>query len=155
MNVFRIFLVNCLFMSSVACVAEPQKEIFNVEKAPGYNPVLPALESYLAAQDATKGQQTLCVIGYVEPKSDGAGKNNVAWVYWREGNRLTQWEPAAEGFEPKDSLKHSRRDLDLAKDVVAKPEDVGSSTYKVSSAWVADVKKDCQKRGKSYEIIIN
>lgn len=154
MNVFRIFLVNCLFMSGVACVAEPHKESFNVEKAAGYNPVVPALKSYLVAQDATKGQQHLCVIGYVEPVSDGIGKNNIAWVFWREGNRLTLWEPAAEGFEPKDSLKHSRRDLGIAKDVTAKTE-VGSSTYKESSAWVENVKKDCQKRGKSYEILID
>lgn len=155
MNVFRIFLVNCLFISSVACVAEPQKESFNVEKTAGYNPVVPALKSYLVAQDANKGQQHLCVIGYVEPISGGTGKNKIAWVYWQEGNRLTLWEPAAEGFEPKDSLNHSRRDLDIAKDVTAKTEEVGSSTYKESIAWVEDVKKDCQKRGKSYQIIID
>lgn len=155
MNVFRMFLVNFLFMSSVACVAEPRKESFNVEKAAGYNPVIPALKSYLVAQDATKGQQHLCVIGYVEPINGGTGKNNIAWVYWHEGNRLTLWEPAAEGFEPKDSLKHSRRDLDIVKDVTAKTEEVGSSTYKESIAWVEDVKKDCQKRGKSYEILID
>ena len=155
MKVFRLFLVNCLLISSVACVAEPQKESFNVEKTTGYNPVAPALKSYLVGQDATKGQQHLCVIGYVEPTSEGTGKNKIAWVYWREGNRLTLWEPAAEGFEPKDTLKHSRRDLDIAKDVTAKNEAVGSSTYKESFAWVEDVKKDCQKRGKSYEILID
>ncbi|MES2674601.1 MAG: hypothetical protein V4660_10195 [Pseudomonadota bacterium] len=155
MNVFRIFLVNCLFISSVACVAEPQKESFNVEKAAGYNPVLPALKSYLVAQDAKKGQQHLCVMGYVEPISGGTGKNKIAWVYWQEGNRLTLWEPAAEGFEPKDTLNHSRRDLDIVKDVTATTGKVGSSTYKESIAWVEDVKKDCQKRGKSYQIIIN
>lgn len=155
MNVFRIFLVNCLFMSSVACVAEPHKESFNVEKAASYNPVIPALKSYLVEQDATKGKHHLCVIGYVEPISGGVGKNNIAWVFWREGNRLTLWEPAGEGFEPKDSLKHSRRDLDIAKDVTAKTEEVGSSTYKESIAWVEDVKNDCQKRGKSYEILID
>jgi len=142
-------------MSSVACVAEPHKESFNVEKAAGYNPVVPALKSYLVAQEATKGPHHLCVIGYVEPISGGAGKDNIAWVFWREGNRLTLWEPAAEGFEPKDSLTHSRRDLDLVKDVTAKTEGVGSSTYKESIAWVEDVKKDCQKRGNSYEILID
>jgi len=142
-------------MSSVACVAELQKESFNVEKATGYNPVAPALKSYLEAQDAVKGKQHLCVIGYLEPITGGTGKNKIAWVYWREGNRLTLWEPAAEGFEPKDSLKHSRRDLDIAKDVTTKSEEVGSSTYKESITWVEDVKKDCQKRGKSYEISID
>ena len=155
MNVLRIFLVNCLFMSSVACVAEPHKESFNVDKAAGYKPVVPALKSYLVAQDATKGQHHLCVIGYVEPISDSAEKNNIAWVFWREGNRLTLWEPAAEGFEPKDSLKHSRRDLDIAKDVTTKTEEAGSSTYKESIEWAEDVQNDCQKRGQSYEILID
>jgi hypothetical protein len=155
MNVLRVFLVNCLFVSSIGCVAEPHKKSFNVEKTAGYNPVIPALESYLVAQDATKGQHHLCVIGYVEPMSEGAGKNNIAWVLWHEGNRLTLWEPAAEGFESKDSLKHSRRDLDIEKDVAATTEEVGSSTYKVSAAWVEDVKSDCQKRGESYEILID
>lgn len=154
MNVFRIFLVNCLVISGVACVAEPHKESFNVEKAAGYNPVIPALKSYLVAQDATKGQHHLCIIGYVEPISGGAGKNNIAWVFWREGNRLTLWEPAAEGVELKDSLKHSHRDLDIAKDVAARTDEVGGSTYKASVAWVEEVKNDCQKRGKSYEILV-
>ena len=130
MNVFRLFLVNCLFISSVACSAALQKESFDVEKAAGYKPVTPALKSYLEVQDAVKGQQHLCVIGYVEPINGSTEKNKIAWVYCQEGNRLILWEPAAEGFELKDSLKHSRRDLDIAKDVTARTEEVGSSTYK-------------------------
>jgi hypothetical protein len=41
------------------------------------------------------------------------------------------------------------------KDVTATTEEIGSSTYKVSIAWVEGVKKDCQKRGKSYEILMD
>lgn len=46
-------------------------------------------------------------------------------------------------------------ELDIAKDVTANTKEVGGNTYNQSIAWVEDVKKDCQKRGKSYEILID
>lgn len=155
MKVFCRLWVNCLFISSVACVAQAQNGIFNVDKAAGYHPVAPALKAYLLAQNASKGRQHICVIGYVGSISNGIWANKIAWVYWREGNHLTLWEPAAAGFKPKDTLKHARRDLAIEQDVSAKKGAVGSSTYKESMAWVEGIKKDCQKRGKSYEILMD
>ncbi len=151
-TLLRIALVFFLFVYSVAWAISPQKEIFAVERMAGFTPVVPAIRAYLALHGAAKGLHHICVIGYVERSDGSADENKIAWLHWREGNRLTLWEPAREGGESKDLLNHSRRDLDISKDVLATQDDIGSSTYKVSYAWVDGVEKDCQKRGKSYVI---
>jgi hypothetical protein len=128
------------------------KKTFTVERASGFNPVPVALEAFLVKQKAAIGPHSLCVIGYVEKRSAASPTTKIAWVHWREGNRLTLWEPAAKGFESKDTLIRSRRDLDLTKDIAESAEAVGSSTYLVSRNWFDAINKDCKKRGKTYLI---
>jgi hypothetical protein len=128
------------------------KKIFTVERTSGFKPVPVALEAFLVKQKAAMGAHSLCVIGYVEKRSAASPITKIAWVHWREGNRLTLWEPAAKGFESKDSLIRSRRDLDLTKDIAESAEAVGSSTYLVSRHWFDAINKDCNKRGKTYLI---
>lgn len=93
------------------------------------------------------------MIGYLEP-SDGEEVSKVSWVKWKEGNRLVFWEPAAHGFDPKDTLVHSRRNIDLAKDLVAGQEEIGSSTFLQTREWASAIERDCQKHGKHYQIIV-
>ncbi len=135
-----------------ATTATMPKKTFAVERAGGFKPVPIALEAFLVKQKAAAGPHSLCVIGYVEKKSAASSSTKVAWVHWREGNRLTLWEPAAKGFESKDTLIRSRRDLDLTKDVEESAVAIGASTYLVSRNWVSAIDQDCKKRGKTYLI---
>jgi hypothetical protein len=128
------------------------KKTFTVERASGFKPVPVALEAFLVKQKAAMGAHSLCVIGYVEKRSAASPTTKIAWVHWHEGNRLTLWEPAAKGFESKDTLIRSRRDLDLTKDIAESAEAVGSSTYRVSRNGFDAINKDCKKRGKTYLI---
>jgi hypothetical protein len=128
------------------------KKTFTVERASGFKPVPVALEAFLVKQKAAIGPHSLCVIGYIEKRSAASPPTKIAWVHWREGNRLTLWEPAAKGFESKETLIRSRRDLDLTKDIAESAEAVGSSTYLVSRNWFDAINKDCNKRGKTYLI---
>jgi hypothetical protein len=93
---------------------------------------------------AGAGEHHFCIVG-IEGASDWA-----AWVHWREGNRLILWEPL--DSYPGDPLLHhdllaSRRSLDLAKDAVPDPEDVGTSTYLVTRAWAESVIDTCSRVG--------
>ena len=126
------------------------KKTFTVERASGFKPVPAALEAFLVKQKAANGSHSLCVIGYVEKSSAASPTTKIAWVRWREGNRLALWEPAAKGFESKDTLIRSRRNLDLTTDIAESAEAVGSSTYRVSRNWFDALDKDCKKRGKTY-----
>jgi hypothetical protein len=130
------------------------KKTFAVERANGFKPVSAALDAYLVKHEAAKGSHSLCVIGYVEPRNTESPSRKVARVHWREGNRLTLWEPAAKGFESRDTLIRSRRHLDLAKDVAATAEAASGSTYLVSRAWIDAIDRDCKRRGKTYSIVV-
>ncbi len=137
--------------NAYAITVTPEKT-FTVEHTSGFKPVPAALEAFLAKQGATKGLNSLCVIGYVNKKSVTTSSGKIAWVHWREGNLLTLWVPAAKGFESKDTLIRSRRNLDLTKDVVESADAIGASTYLVSRDWVDVIDQDCKKRGKTYLI---
>jgi hypothetical protein len=131
--------------------ALPQ-QTFLPDQQLGYKPVKPALKGLASTQKSKAAMQHFCVIGYQLERSADSSASKIAWVYWKEQNSLIYWEPAAQGFEPKDTLIHSRRQLDLAQDVVATQADVGSSSYLVSRDWVNSVLKDCQKRGTRYTL---
>ena len=152
MRCFRIALVLLLPICTLACATSQPSETFVVDNAVGFTPVAPSLHAYLVKKSANKGQHHFCVIGYIQSSGDVAG-NKIAWVKWAEGNRLILWEPAGNGFESKDTLIHSRRSLDLTKDIVATQKEIGSSTFLETREWVNAVEKDCQKRGKNYQII--
>lgn len=120
---------------------------FVVDQTPGFQPVLPALQAYLGTQEPPpRGVQHFCVIGYERDAQ------KTAWVYWREGQRLVHWEPAGDGFEPKDTLTRSRRDLNLRRDVVATPAEVGASSYRIHRAWLNGLLADCRRRGQTFQV---
>ncbi len=160
-----LFLGICGLTLTPACVAtnitkdQEASLYFDVQNKAGFSPVQPALQAYLAQHNAKSGGQNICVIGYSLGDENPADKMTsdrapVAWVYWKEGQRLTYWGAAAPGFASKDTLLRSPRDLDLETDVVATLKDVGSSTYLVSSDWVKSIQDNCIVHGESYHIIM-
>lgn len=85
-------------------------------------------------------------------------KDGIDWVYWREGRLLwsTEFEPYYEKKGATEIRARSVWDLrlctphkpiNLDTDVVAKPEDIGSSTYLVSKDFVAAIVYDCVQDG--------
>jgi hypothetical protein len=96
--------------------------------------------------DAKHGGATnkFCVVGYKD-----AGGATTAWVHWAEGNALIWWEPTKDGTV---SLAHSRRYLNLRRDVVASESDLKGSTYLVTRPWVDHILSDCKAAGDKYII---
>lgn len=114
---------------------------------PAFGDAAPAIRRLLAeATPRPVGPQHFCAIGYRD------AEGTVAWVHWREGDRLIFWLGRGDGSAPDDSLVLSNRKLDLKTDVVATEADVAGSTYLVTRAWVAAKLADCAAKGDKYTI---
>lgn len=108
----------------------------------------PALRQFLArAVPRPRGGQHFCIIAY-----RGAGWSN-AWMHWREGRMLVLWEGRGEPGYPDDSIAHSRRQLDLTRDVVPTPDDINGSTYLIDRPWLNRTLADCRAHGVSYTVM--
>ena len=88
-----------------------------------------------------------CVIAYESKEKQSP---NYAWVYWKEKDALILWDPVEIG--EKVDLTHSRRYLDMTKDVVNNEEELHGSTYKVTRNWVDNTLSECKKYGQEYII---
>jgi hypothetical protein len=77
---------------------------------------------------------------------------NLAWVYWREGRAIILWEPDPSGANRKHELLWSRRFLSLDKDVVAREQDIGGSSYLESREWARHTIHDCTRHGSRFVI---
>ena len=77
----------------------------------------------------------ICLIG------ESVRAEKLVWVIWQEGGRLILWE------EGESSLRNSRRQIDLAKDVVPNEEDVHGSTYLITESWLAALRAECATNG--------
>lgn len=105
------------------------------------------LVGYVEREDPTaKETQHFCVIPY--NRREGG---RYAIVHWEERRRLILWGGADPGHEV-EALTHSRRVLDLDKDVVATEKDIGGSTYLVTRAWVEETLRDCRAFGFRYAV---
>lgn len=145
-------LLSALSLLGAAVSAAPaHDETFVVDQEPGFRPVQAALESYAGGKTGQEGVQHFCVIGYRVQHSSQSEAFKFAWVYWHEGQRLVHWKPAATDVDPKETLIRSRRDLDLRKDVVASPRELGASTYRIDQPWLRRLLADCRQRGQSFE----
>ena len=136
----------CLAWAACAAQASPAPA-FMAESEPGFRPVGPALVAYLDAQPASAvagGPQRFCVLGR------GQGDSRHAWVIWLSGQRLVHWEPAAAGVDPKETLVHSRRDLDLRRDVVDSTNALRGSSYLIARPWLNRLQAECRHRGQQY-----
>ena len=128
---------------------------FQVSKTDGYRPVRPSLQNYLRQQPGKdRTQQHFCVIGYEQPTQSESQSNQIAWVHWIEGSRLVLWLPVGtdSGFPSEYTLLNSKRNLNLKKDVVSTPEEIGSSSYLVDRPWVDALIADCRKRGERFTL---
>ncbi len=152
LSIALALLLCAIVVPADASNSDPDAVIFKVYRSQGYVPTKSALQAYLKDRSARSGRHLVCVIGYVIKRPTDPVAFKVAWVYWPRGNRLVSWEPAAEGFDSSETLIRSRRDLDLATDVVETDADIGSSTYLVSRPWVDMVLNDCKRRGNSYRL---
>ena len=113
------------------------------------NRYYPEPEKRLEVLVRAKGTQKLnhfCAIGYRLPSG-----LELAWVHWKEGNAVILWDGSADPEYPLE-LALSRRYLDLDTDVVATSEEVGSSTYLVTQAWVKGVISDCEAHGDKFVV---
>lgn len=140
-------LLALMLAAGSAQAAPGPADTFDVAAEAGYRPVPEALAAYLDDRVARTGTHRFCVVGYRL-----AGTGGIAWVYWHEGQRLVHWEPAGAGFEPKDTLLHSRRDLDLRRDVVATARELAGSSYRIDRPWLRRLLADCHQRGRRFTV---
>jgi hypothetical protein len=91
-----------------------------------------------------RGPQHFCVVGY--RYSDG-GRN--AYIVWREGRRQILWEGWSDPLDRIDSIRLSRRNLDMDTDVV--PDGTfNSSVYLIFRHERRAVEADCAANGRRY-----
>jgi hypothetical protein len=140
-----IAVAACLIAS---CAGTKQAGTFRVPADPDYAHARDSLAE-LVAERGKQPVNHFCIIGYKPPD----GEPNV-WVHWVEENRLILWEPytADAGADRKKDMLRSRRNLDLANDVVASGSDLQGSTYRVTRAWVDKTLADCETAGTKYTI---
>lgn len=100
---------------------------------------VPSLRALVGAK---RGPQHFCVVAYRD--QDGP-PHAWAWVHWSEARKIILWEGG-------DTLIHSRRDLDLDRDVVPTLDDVHGSTYLITRAWLEETLADCAKHGTRFVI---
>jgi len=125
----------------------PAEAAFSPRSDPAFGDATPAITRLLAETvPHSRGSQHFCAIGY------RGAEGPVAWVHWREGNRLIFWLGRGDGSDAADALLRSNRSLDLKTDVVATEADVAGSTYLVTRAWVAAKLADCAAKGDKYTI---
>lgn len=128
--------------------ADAGRATFDTRADPAFGDATTALRALVSATpSAPTGENHFCVVGY---RLDGG--DTQAWVHWQEANRLILWEGSADPAFAADTIRMSRRNLDLATDVVDSEADIAGSTYLVTRAWVAEVMADCTARGTQYAI---
>ena len=120
---------------------------FSPRSDPAFGDATPAINRLVAeAEPRPIGAQHFCAIAY-----RGAG-GTVAWVHWREADRLIVWYGNGGGIAAADALLRSNRNLDLKTDVVADEASIAGSTYLVTRAWVVTKLADCAVKGDHYTI---
>ena len=143
------FVITISFLPSTAAIAQEATDtFFDTRKAQYFGDATAALAEYLKSeQPLAQRHHHFCVVGY-----QGRDKTRRAYVHWREGHKLILWEGSTDPDHASESIKNSRRQLDLSKDVVKSEADVGGSSYLVTESWVAKVKADCAKHGNTYSV---
>ena len=110
---------------------------FNLETRPQFSNYQNVVGSYLHRQ-APGEDSHACVVGLTRGDRD----TDVVWVIWRGGDRLIRWFPG------ENDLELSSRNLSLTDDVVPTDADIGASTYLESRAWVNELERLCEERGR-------
>jgi hypothetical protein len=141
-----VLFLATLAMAATLCAEEkPQFQYFPISTVPDY-PRSP--EKHLAALVQRDGKTTInhfCVVGL---RYDGG---YTAWVYWKENNTITLWDPPADSDDPF-TLLYSRRTLHLDKDVVPDEVDISLSNYMVHEEYVKGILGACETVGQKFVI---
>jgi hypothetical protein len=119
---------------------QPTPQLFVPSSDPAFADFREPLVTYLRAK-GPRNLNTVCLIGERYP--DGSAW---VWAIWDEGQRMVLWEGAEA------TMTGSRRDLDLRRDVVANEAAVGGSTYRVSRAYVTQLRSQCAKTGTTVQL---
>lgn len=126
----------------------PAYPVFDTRSDSRFGDAKIVIQTYLSALSVAKRKKNhVCIVGYT--LGDGTRQ---AWAHWQEGGRIILWEGSNDTEGRKDGLRHSRRDLDLDKDVVADDSAVDGSSYRVTRAWVSSVLFDCVRFGHLYKV---
>jgi hypothetical protein len=129
--------------------------IFDTRTAKYFGDATVPLRGFLAASwlnPPPAGPQHFCIVGYDPGPDDNGVDGRMAYVHWKEGNRLIGWTGIGDPEYAADSIRFSPDNLDLTKDVVATDSEINSSTYLVTQAWVDGVLADCAARGAEYTV---
>jgi len=140
-----LLLATLAVAASLYAADKSQFQYFPISTVPDY-PRTP--EKHLAAlvqRDGKTSINHLCVVGL---RYDGG---YTAWVYWKENNTMTLWDPPADLDDPF-VLLHSNRTLRLDRDVVPDDEDISLSNYLVHEEYAKGVLGACEKVGQSFVI---
>ncbi len=121
----------CLIAISPAHAAA---EWVSIKTLPGFSDAQAQLQA-LVDKNGHHTINRLCVIGQKN------GAHFQAEVYWPSENKLILWVP---NINDPDTLAHSRRYLDLKRDVRT---DIGTSTYLLSRSFVNELLTACSAKG--------
>ena len=120
-----------------------------VEGYPGYSGWQQQLQ-HMADADGRFPVSRFCIVVATGATAAPARKYAWAYVHWREARRLYTFGQSAEAMS---DLTQFKLPLDLTRDVVPRERDVGSSTYRVTRSWVADVLAHCVRSGTSFTAV--
>ena len=135
-----------MLTAGAAFAQDKQDAVFATESAAHFGDPLPALQLMVRQRSApTAVRHHFCIIGYESPDS-----SRRAWVLWSEAKRISLWEGATDPTSAREALIQSRRNIDLRRDVVKDRAALEGSSYRVTRAWVNDLKADCAAKGKHY-----
>lgn len=114
-------------------------DTFDIRSTAGFSDYESVVGTYIR-NVSTHPTNHICLIG------ENVRAEKLVWVIWQEGGRLILWE------EGQSNLRNSRRQIDLAKDVVPSEGDVHGSTYLIAESWLAALRAACVTNG--IELII-
>jgi hypothetical protein len=110
-----------------------------------------AVRYYLAYHHRAQVVNHLCFVGYSQKSSPQSPEETaIAYVYWKEGNRLIFW-PGTMAQTPDFSLTIPAHDLGWEKDTVEKEDEVHGD-HLVTRAFWKSVVADCSAHGETITV---
>ncbi len=133
--------LSCIVWLLAAVPAHASTQWVSIKTLSDFADAASQLQALIDAKGHTV-ENKLCVIGQKD------GRYQQAYVYWPSENKLILWTPDVTDPE---TLVHSRRYLDLTRDVV-KGSDVHGSTYLLTQTFVDETLRACATKGDHYTI---
>lgn len=119
---------------------------FLVLKNPNFSHYMRAVRYYLAYHHRSYAINHLCVVGYHLPSTQRSpAEGFVAYVHWKEGNRLIFWSGTSSATTD-DSLTLPPNDLGWKDGTVMTDAEVHGN-YLITRAFWRSIVADCDKNG--------